>query len=48
MTWQNNLFSNILTIAILLALGIIIYCKVKNVTLIELIKQVKETTSPNE
>jgi len=40
--WRENLFSNLLVLAILLSLGIIIYCKVKNVTLVELIKSMRE------
>ena len=42
MTWQNNLMSNIITVGILLALGVIIYCKVTNTTLKELILSVRE------
>jgi len=39
--WQQNLFSNLLTIAILLTIFIMIYCRVKGVTFIEIFKDVK-------
>ena len=42
MTWQANLMSNIITVGILLALAIIIYCKVTNTTLKELILSIRE------
>lgn len=45
MAWQENLFSNLLVVGILLALFIIVYCKMKNITLPELIKEIKEATS---
>lgn len=44
MTWQENLFSNLLVISILLALAVIVYCKIKDVSLGELIRQIKEST----
>ena len=40
--WQQNLLSNLLTVFILGTLAIIIYCKVKNQTLGDLIKSIKE------
>lgn len=40
--WKENLFSNLLVIFILLTLGIIAYCKIKDVTLVELIKELRE------
>jgi len=40
--WKENLFSNLLVIFILLTLGIIAYCKIKNVTLVELIREIRE------
>lgn len=46
--WQQNLLSNLLVIGILLALFIIIYCKVKDITFPEFFRQVKEVVSPNE
>ncbi len=48
MTWQNNLFSNLLVVSILLALALIVYCKIKNTTVIELIKEIKDATTPDE
>ena len=39
--WQNNLFSNLLVIFVLLALFIIIYTKIKNITLLEMIKEIR-------
>jgi len=36
--WQQNLFQNLLVITILFSLFVIIYCKVKNITFIELFK----------
>jgi len=39
--WQQNLFSNLLVFFIILSLIVIVYCKVKNVTLTELIKQIR-------
>lgn len=42
MAWRENLFSNLLVLLILFTLGIIVYCKVKNVTLMELIKDMRE------
>jgi len=43
--WQQNLLSNLLTIGILFSLAVIVYCKIKNVTLIELIKSLREATT---
>ena len=40
--WQQNLLSNLLTVFILGTLAVIIYCKVKNQTLGDLIKSIKE------
>ena len=42
MTWQENLFSNLLVLFILGALVVIVYCKVKNVTMGELFKELRE------
>jgi len=41
MTWQNNLFSNLLVLFILTVLFIIIYCKVTNKTLMDFFREVK-------
>lgn len=40
--WRENLFSNLLVLLILTTVGIIIYCSVKKVTFIELVKSVRE------
>ena len=40
--WQQNLLSNLLTVGILLALAIIIYCKVTKKTLVDLIRELRE------
>jgi len=45
-TWQQNLFSNLLVIFILLALFIIIYCKIKGQTLLDIFRGLKEAMSP--
>jgi len=42
MAFKENLFSNFLTFFILFALAVIIYCKVKKQTLMEIIKEYKE------
>jgi len=42
MTWQTNLFNNLLVVSILLALGLMIYCKIAGTTLKELIVQIRE------
>ena len=43
--WKQNLMSNLLTVGILGSLAIIIYCKIKNQTLGDLIKSIREATS---
>ena len=48
MTWQENLFSNLLVIFILLTLAVIIYCRVKGVTITELVKDIREAMNPDE
>lgn len=48
MGWQENLLQNLLVIFILIAIVIIVYCKVKNITFIELFKQIKELISPSK
>jgi len=42
MAWRENLFQNLLTLGILLALGITVYCKIAKKTLTELIIQIRE------
>ena len=46
--WQENLLSNLLVWAILIALFITMYCKIKKITMIEMIKEIKEMLSPSE
>jgi len=48
MTWQENLFSNLLVVSILGSLAAIIYCKVRKITMVELFKEIKEIISPSE
>jgi hypothetical protein len=45
MAWQENLFSNLLVISILLGLTIMIYCKIAKKTLTELIIEIREAFS---
>lgn len=42
MTWQENLFQNIITIFVLTALFMVIYLRATNQTLPELIKEIRE------
>lgn len=48
MTWQQNLLNNLIVISILLSLAIIVYTKVKNITLVEFAKEIKEMFSAEE
>jgi len=41
--WQENLFNNLLVLAIFLTLGIMIYCKITKKTLIDLIGEWRES-----
>jgi len=41
-------FSNLLVVGILLSLATIIYCKIKNKTLLEVFKEFKEMISPTD
>lgn len=45
MAWQQNLFSNLLVVFILLAIVIIAYLKVKKLTLPEFFREIREATS---
>ena len=45
MTWSENLFSNLLTIFILLSLFIVIYLKITKKKFIDLIRGIKEMFS---
>ena len=47
-TWQENLFSNLLVVFILVTLVAIVYCKVKKITMVELFKEIREVLSPSE
>lgn len=40
--WQQNLFNNLLVVAILSALGLLIYCKVTGKTVKEIIMELKD------
>lgn len=42
MTWQENLFSNLLVVGILVGLVVMVYCKVTNTTLRDLIISMRE------
>lgn len=48
MTWQENLFSNLLVIFILLALAIIIYCRVTGKTMLDVFRDIKKIVSGGE
>jgi len=39
--WQDNLFSNLLVLFIILALFVIIYCKVAGKSLLDVIKDIR-------
>jgi hypothetical protein len=41
MTWQENLFNNLLVVLILLLLGIIIYSKITKKTIPEIIREIR-------
>jgi len=43
--WQQNLIDNLIVIFILFALFIIGYCKIKNQTLLDVLKQIKQAFS---
>lgn len=45
MVWQENLFSNLLVVTVLGALGLMIYCKLTGKTIAELIKDIREALS---
>ena len=40
--WQENLFSNLLVVGILLIGFILIYCKIKDKTLLEVFEEIME------
>lgn len=39
--WQQNLMSNLLVVFVLLALFIIVYTKIKQITLMEMIREIR-------
>jgi len=41
MTWQENLFSNLLVVGVLTSLAVIIYCKIKNQSLLDVIREIR-------
>lgn len=41
MTWQSNLFDNLLVTGILGSLLVIIYCKIKDQSLLDVIRDIK-------
>ena len=48
MAWQQNLLSNLLVWGIMFSLFVIIYCKLKGITMIEMFKEIREILSPQE
>ena len=46
--WQDNLLNYAIVITVLLALFIVIWCKVKNQSLTEMIRDLREAMSPPE
>lgn len=48
MTWQENLFQNLLTVIILLALFIFIYLRITKKTLGDMIREIREALEPPE
>jgi hypothetical protein len=48
MVWQENLFQNLLALIILLILGIIIYARITGNTIPDLIRGLREASSPVE
>lgn len=46
--WKENLLNYLIVIVVLLALAVIIYCKVKKQTLLDVIRDLREAMSPME
>ena len=46
--WQENLLSNLLVWGIMFSLFVIIYCKIKKITMTEMFKEIREIISPVE
>ena len=43
---ENNLFANLLTAFIIIALFVIIYCRITNKTLTDVIREIREGINP--
>lgn len=48
MAWQDNLFNNLIVVAVLFTLFVIVYCKIKKKTVGDLIKELREAIKGNE
>jgi len=48
MGFSENLFNNLIVIFVLLALFIIVYCKIKNQTLLDIFRDLREAMAPPE
>jgi len=48
MVWKENLFQNLLAASIILTIAIIVYCRVKGITLPEFFSEIKELFAPTE
>lgn len=48
MVWKENLFNNLLVVGILGSIIVIIYLKVKQQTIGDLLREIKEATTENE
>ena len=46
--WQQNLLNNLIVIVVLIALFIIVYCRIKNQTLLDIIRDLREAMEPME
>ena len=46
--WQQNLFNNLIVVVVLLGLFVIVYCRIKQRTMVELFKEIREIISPTE
>jgi len=47
MAWRENLFNNLIVVAVLGSLFVIVYCKVKKKTVGDLIKELREAMKGN-
>lgn len=48
MTWQQNLMNNLIVVIVLGGIFVILYCRVKNQTLLDIIKDLREGMSPKD